>query len=118
MNIFIKKSREDNVATALINLKKNDTANIFDSERKHLEDLSANEMIPHGNKIALSDIKAGEKIIKCAEIIGICTENIKKGSLVHVHNVDSLSVDIPTEFRKEIMRQIRAIQEEGDKNEF
>ena len=118
MKRFIKKDIKDNVATALVDLKKGEVANIFSSKEEHLEDVTSNEAIPHGNKIALVDIKCDEKIYKYGETIGACTEDIKKGDLVHVHNVKSLSVDIPEEFKKEIMRQIRITQKEGESNEI
>jgi len=118
MNRFSKKDEKDNVATALVDLGKNKTAHIYLSNGEHLTNIYSNEMIPHGNKIALNDINNGDKIYKYGEVIGVCTEDIKKGDLVHVHNVKSLTVDIPKEFKKEIMRQIKIIQEEGEANEL
>ena len=43
-----------------------------------------------GHKIALKDIKAGEKVIKYGFPIGIASSDIKKGDWVHVHNVKTL----------------------------
>ncbi|MBO7402027.1 MAG: altronate dehydratase [Lachnospiraceae bacterium] len=43
--------------------------------------------ITAGHKVALTDIKAGEKIIKYGNCIGTATEDIKKGDWVHTHNV-------------------------------
>ncbi len=43
--------------------------------------------ITAGHKVALSDIKAGERIIKYGNCIGKATEDIKKGDWVHTHNV-------------------------------
>ncbi len=43
--------------------------------------------ITAGHKVALTDIKAGEKIIKYGNCIGKATEDIKKGDWVHTHNV-------------------------------
>lgn len=40
-----------------------------------------------GHKIALKDIKKGEKIIKYGFPIGHATENIKEGEWVHTHNI-------------------------------
>ncbi|MCD6551832.1 UxaA family hydrolase [Thermotoga sp.] len=62
---------------------------------KTLEDgktyeLEAKEDIPLGHKIALRDIKEGEKIKEYGEIIGRATKDIPKGSHVHVHNIRSL----------------------------
>jgi len=118
MNRFSKKDEKDNVATALVDLGKNKIAHIYMSNEEHLIDVESNEMIPHGNKIALNDINNGDKIYKYGEVIGLCTEDIKKGDLVHVHNVRSLTVDIPKEFKKEIMRQIKIKQNEGEASEL
>lgn len=48
------------------------------------------DAIGKGHKIALKDIKKGEKIIKYGEPIGIATKNIQTGDHVHVHNVESI----------------------------
>ncbi len=76
--------------------------------------LQALEDIPYGNKIALCDLKSGQKIVKCGGIIGQCTEPIKTGELVHIHNVKSLIADIPVSFKKEIMRQMNICSKEGN----
>ena len=118
MKRFIKKDSKDNVATALIDLKRSEVANVYSSKEEHLDDVPSNEAIPHGNKIALTDIMEGDIVYKYGEAIGLCTQDIKRGDLVHVHNVKSLSVDIPKEFKKEIMRQTRILQEEGESNDL
>lgn len=43
--------------------------------------------IPAGHKIALTDIAAGEKVIKYGEVIGRATADIRAGDHVHTHNV-------------------------------
>lgn len=43
--------------------------------------------IPFGHKIALSDIRTGEKIIKYGYPIGYATKDIKTGEHVHSHNL-------------------------------
>ena len=107
---MIKRSiimkEKDYVATVLEDIKKGDIVRIYNKENNYLYELEAMENIPFGNKIELSDINKGEKIVKYNEFIGECTQDIKKGYLVHVHNVKSLSVDIPPVFKKEIMRQM------------
>lgn len=42
--------------------------------------------IPQGHKVALRDIKAGEKIVKYGFPVGVATADIAKGEWVHVHN--------------------------------
>ena len=45
--------------------------------------------MPAGHKIALADIKKGEKVIKYGYPIGVATQDIKKGDFVHTHNLAS-----------------------------
>ncbi|MCP3922782.1 MAG: UxaA family hydrolase [Desulfobacterales bacterium] len=114
MKRFVVMKENDMVATALTNLKKHEVANIFTPDNNHIKDLQALEDIPYGNKIALCDLKSGQKIVKCGGIIGQCTEPIKTGELVHIHNVKSLIADIPVSFKKEIMRQMNICSKEGN----
>lgn len=46
--------------------------------------------IPLGHKIALRDIRTGEKVLKYGRPIGAATKDIIKGQHVHVHNIKSL----------------------------
>jgi len=58
-----------------------------DSGESHL---SAKEYIDAGHKIALQNIRKGERVIKFGEIIGEATADIPAGSHVHSHNMRSL----------------------------
>jgi hypothetical protein len=42
-----------------------------------------------GNKVALTHISCGEKVIKYNAVMGTCTQVIQPGEWVHVHNVVS-----------------------------
>lgn len=46
--------------------------------------------IPLGHKIALKDIKKGEKVIEYGEVIGAATKDIRKGDHIHIHNLKTL----------------------------
>lgn len=96
----------DIVATALDDIKSGEVAHIMSSDNQELYTLKAKENIPFGNKIALRNIKQGEKIIKYNVSIGECVKEIEKGRLVHVHNVKSQRVDIPLAYKKEIIKQM------------
>lgn len=48
-----------------------------------------NEAIQFCHKIAISDIRKGDPIIKYGEIIGNASKDILKGDWVHVHNLES-----------------------------
>ena len=49
--------------------------------------IQAKNEIPLGHKIAMSDLKEGDTIIKYGHDIGKVVKSIKKGEHVHVHNV-------------------------------
>lgn len=112
MNRFIMMNENDMVATALIDLKESDKAEVLLTDNSFFGQFQALEPIPYGNKIALVPIKKGEPIIKYGSIIGEATADIPMGALVHVHNVKSLVVDIPPAFKEEIMRQMQSISKE------
>lgn len=115
MKRFIKMNKKDMVATALVNFDLGDKADICSEDNEYLESCKCLNPIPFGNKIALVDIKKGDKVVKYGEIIGECTRDIRQGELVHVHNVKSLAVDIPEAFKIEIMRQMGIEPEEDAK---
>lgn len=45
--------------------------------------------VPFGHKVAVTEIPAGEKVIKYNEAIGRASLAIRKGEHVHAHNVES-----------------------------
>ena len=114
MNRFVVMDARDWVATALVDLRAGEEADLFSPENAALGKITAAEDIPYGNKIALRDIETGQRVIKYGAEIGECTRKIGKGCLVHVHNVKSLSVDIPPAFKKEIMKQMNISREASD----
>jgi altronate hydrolase len=79
-NVF-KINDSDNVAIALMDIKKDEVASIDDKEIKIKED------VPRGHKIAIEDIKDGEDIIKYGFPIGHSTKDISMGETIHTHNV-------------------------------
>ena len=80
-NKIILIDERDNVVVAKVNLSKGE---------KILENIKIKDNIKLGFKIAIKNLKKGEKIIKYGEVIGKATKNINKGELVHVHNVGGL----------------------------
>jgi altronate dehydratase small subunit len=84
----IKIKQEDNVATALSTLKKNDKAKYRDGDSQ--TEILILEDIPYGHKFATKDIAIGEEIIKYGEVIGRATSDIKAGSHTHTQNLESL----------------------------
>jgi altronate hydrolase len=53
--------------------------------------VTVRDTVPHGHKIALIDIAAGEQVLKYGQPIGIATQPIAAGEHVHEHNLRSLS---------------------------
>jgi len=66
--------------TDLIILNERDNVGVLKSPR---------EGIPAGHKIALADIRKGEKVVKYGYPIGVATQDIRMGEFVHTHNLAS-----------------------------
>lgn len=82
---FIKINDSDNVITLLRNFEEGETldkASDINNSIRIAEDIEA------GFKVAVTEIKKGEDIVKYGEVIGRATENIFPGEKVHVHNVE------------------------------
>ena len=79
-------NERDNVATALLQLM----PGIVEVRGAMASTVEAITEIPVGHKIALRDIFPGEDIIKYGVPIGRATEEIKKGSWVHLHCMQSI----------------------------
>jgi len=78
-------NNNDNVATALKDLKKGEIIYI----NGHDLNLKPREDIRFGHKVAIKEINAGEEIIKYGESIGRAKVTIPLGYHVHIHNVES-----------------------------
>jgi altronate dehydratase small subunit len=77
--------QKDNVATALRVLAEGDSISMEVGGRAI--DVFVQQSIPFGHKIALTDIEAGQSVIKYGEVIGLATKRITRGQHVHIHNV-------------------------------
>lgn len=78
----------DNVATCLADMRAGEEATVeIDATRRSV---TLQDDIPFGHKVALTDIPAGEDIVKYAEIIGLASKPIAAGEHVHIHNVESV----------------------------
>ncbi len=74
----------DNVAVAISPLFKGDVVELGGSRWTLLTD------VPAGHKMALKDLKKGDKVIKYGYPIGAAKEDIKAGSHVHTFNIQTL----------------------------
>jgi len=79
---------KDNVG--IIKKDVNKGERIVIEEEKYKNSIEVRENIPYRFKIALKDIHAGDEIIKSGELIGKAKEEIKKGEMIHVHNIEGL----------------------------
>lgn len=79
-------SDKDNVATSLADLEPGTDVQI--RVGKDVNIIKALEIIPFGFKIAVTDITKGFNVMKYGEVIGIASQDIKQGQLVHIHNIE------------------------------
>ncbi len=84
MSDTIRLDPKDNVVTALRPLE-------VGSE-------GAIQLIPRGQKMAVSDIAKGAPVLKYSQLIGYAAEDIAAGSLVHTHNLEYRNVEREYEF--------------------
>jgi len=81
--ILHRLHQTDNVAVALRNLPAGASVTIGDAR------LTLRENVPFGHKLALTDIAAGQPVIKYGQPIGVATADIPAGAYVHTHNLCS-----------------------------
>lgn len=74
-------SPKDNVGVVLEDIKEGDICSYKGTQITAITD------IPFPHKIALTDINEENYIVKYGGIIGHATKSIKKGEMVHVHNL-------------------------------
>jgi altronate dehydratase small subunit len=78
-------SPKDNVATMLEDAPPGSEVPVrLDKEVRLVKAL---EKVPFGFKIAVLDIAQGAGIMKYGEAIGIASQDIKTGEMVHIHNL-------------------------------
>jgi altronate dehydratase small subunit len=76
-------AEQDNVVVACANLQAGDVVRIDG------EDVKLPADAPVGFKIARRDLAVGEKVLKYGAEIGSTTGAIKRGDVVHLHNMKS-----------------------------
>jgi altronate dehydratase len=98
----LKMGETDNVATVLMEIDPGEEIEILSPDGVVVDKISAIQTIPFGYKISLDHIPEGGNIYKYAALIGRSICEIKKGAMVHIHNITSNRVNIPRE-RVEVM---------------
>src|SRR4051794_31571078 len=76
----IKLSPADNVAIAIETIRQGATVDMADMK------LTVRQPIKMGHKLALTDIKQGDEVVKYGQVIGFASQPILMGSHVHTHN--------------------------------
>jgi (2R)-sulfolactate sulfo-lyase subunit alpha len=57
------------------------------TENDTTTEVKANQNIPIGHKVALTDLKKGDTVIKYGEDVGRMVADANRGDHVHVHNL-------------------------------
>lgn len=83
MNEIVYLDPRDSVATVAKTLEKG-TEIVMDGRV-----IVTRQTIPFAHKVAMRDIPNGDTVLKYGESIGIATEDIAAGDLVHTHNLKS-----------------------------
>lgn len=81
MKEIIKINEKDNVVVALRDLSKSE---IIEVENKKIE---IKEDIKRGHKVAISDFKVNDNVIKYGYPIGHAVKDISIGEWIHTHNI-------------------------------
>lgn len=81
--------KHDNVCVVTKDIKKSEKVK-FEKEGEYSE-LEASEDIPVYYKVAVHDIKKGDVVLKYNNPIGVATEDIPVGMVVHTHNLVSMA---------------------------
>ena len=84
-------NERDNNATLFADAQAGEIVTVVRESGERVNELKARERIPVGHKIALQEIREGEKVVKYGETIGRTTRTIQPGEHVHVHNVVGLA---------------------------
>lgn len=83
----IVMNSKDNIATTLEDITKGEDVKV--EIKGDVKSIQINDDIPFGHKFSLVDINKGSDVVKYGEVIGMASEDIKKGDYVHVHNLES-----------------------------
>ncbi len=85
----IKLHEKDNVASVFDAVAAGSRVLVLDKKGVGFE-ITVNQDIPYGHKIAIAPVAIGEQVTKYGEEIGIATTEITVGDHVPVHNIESI----------------------------
>lgn len=84
---FLAHEKADNVGVATVDIKEGETAQGLFMDTQDKIEMKALQEIPLGHKIALTDLKVEESVIKYGHDIGKVVADIKAGEHVHIQNL-------------------------------
>jgi len=84
---YIVHEKKDTVGVAVVDVKRGDDLTGWNMEEDSTLHMRAEQNVPLGHKIALTDIGNGDQVIKYGEAIGNATKAINKGQHVHTQNL-------------------------------
>ncbi len=84
---FLAHEKADNVGVATVDIKAGETAQGLFMDTQEKIEMKALQDIPLGHKIALTDLKVEESVIKYGHDIGKVVADIKAGEHVHIQNL-------------------------------
>lgn len=92
MKKAIRIDERDNVATVTSDVELGETIEAISHEGEIIGEYRVSGAVPFGHKIALTDLKEGDQMIKYGEVIGAASKPVGAGEWVHTHNVESATV--------------------------
>ncbi|MFO7596557.1 MAG: UxaA family hydrolase [Desulfocurvibacter africanus] len=84
---FLVHEKADNVGVATVDIKTGETASGLYMDSQNKVEIKVLNDIPLGHKIALSDMKPEDAVIKYGHDIGRVVADVKKGGHVHTQNL-------------------------------
>jgi (2R)-sulfolactate sulfo-lyase subunit alpha len=85
---FVLHDKQDTVAVVVVEgVKAGMTLNGWIMDEDRMVNVQACQDIPIGHKVALTDMKAGDTVLKYGIDIGKVVAPIKAGEHAHVHNI-------------------------------
>ena len=84
---FLVHEKADNVGVATVDIKAGESAQGLFMDTQEAIEMNAVQEIPLGHKIALTELKVEEAVIKYGHDIGRVVADINAGEHVHTHNL-------------------------------
>ena len=84
---FLVHEKADNVGVATVDIKTGENAQGLFMDTQEKIDIKTVQEIPLGHKIALTELKAEDSVIKYGHDIGRVVFDIQTGEHVHIHNL-------------------------------